>query len=104
MQSKRHLARSAGSGKGHLKWTHDLEALRADLPDRYMLKTEPDDLSPLSQRGMESRYPGDYDPLVEEDVQQALSLADAVIELLKRDFDPQVLAGVDPATGELYRD
>jgi len=91
-------------GQIPFKWTHDLEALRAALPDDYRLKTIPNDLSPLSQRGMESRCPGDYDLLEEVDVRQALSLAGEVIDLLKEEFDPQVLAGVDPATGEPYAD
>jgi HEPN domain-containing protein len=81
---------------------HDLERLRALLPEDYALKTIPADLSILSARSMESRYPGDYDEIEEREVTEALSQAAEVIELLKQEFDPRVLYGIDPSTGEPY--
>lgn len=81
---------------------HDLDELRNLLPATYRLKTVPKDLSVLSQRGMESRYPGAYDPIDEKDVKRALRLGAKVIELLQKEFDPYALYGIDPATGEPF--
>jgi len=81
---------------------HDLEALRLLLPKSYRLKTVPKDLSVLSQRGMESRYPGEYDPIEEKDVKLALRLGTKVMELLEKEFDPYALHGIEPATSEPY--
>lgn len=50
---------------------HDLEKLRELLPASYRLKQVPKDLSLLSQRGIESRYPGEYDPIEASDVKRS---------------------------------
>jgi hypothetical protein len=45
---------------------------------------------------MESRYPGEYDPIDEQDVKLALRLGAKVMELLEKEFDPHALHGADP--------
>ena len=81
---------------------HDLEKLRALMPQHYRLKSVPKDLSALSQRGMESRYPGEYDPIDDKDVKLALRLGTKVMELLAKEFDHHALHSLDPATGAPY--
>jgi HEPN domain-containing protein len=82
---------------------HDLEQLRTLLPRKYRLRRVPKDLSLLSQRGMESRYPGEYDPIHKRDVSLAMLRGAKVIELLHKEFDPLVLHRIDPLTGKPYR-
>lgn len=76
-------------------WTHDLEALRAGLPPGSPLKTEPADLSLLSQRAMESRYPGPYDALRADEVEEAIRLAEEAAAALHQAFRDAGLSG-DP--------
>jgi HEPN domain-containing protein len=83
---------------------HDLEELRKLIPAGFRLKAVPKDLSLLSQRGMESRYPGEYDPIGEREVRVALRLGSKVMELLAKEFDAYALRGIDPETGEPYAD
>jgi HEPN domain-containing protein len=81
---------------------HALEPLRELLPVTYRLRTVPKDLSVLSQRGAESRYPGEYDPVDAADVRLALRLGKKCMELLVKEFDPHALFGIDPGTGQPY--
>ena len=81
---------------------HDLEETRALLPDHYQLKSDPPSLSSLTKNAIETRYPGDFEPLEEAEVHTGIALAARVIELLQKEFDPLVLQGIDPATGEPY--
>jgi HEPN domain-containing protein len=81
---------------------HDLEALRALLPAQYKLRSNPADLSSLTKDAVETRYPGEFDSLDEAEVRHGLELATQVVDLLKEQFDQQILLGVDPATGQPY--
>jgi HEPN domain-containing protein len=78
---------------------HDLEKRRELMPSQYRLKTVPKDLTVRSQRGMESRYPGEYDPIDQKDVKRALRAGTKVMELLNKEFDPRVRYRIDPITG-----
>jgi HEPN domain-containing protein len=68
--------------------THDLDALRARVPDGWLVKTEQPDLAELTEWAVEARYPGDWPDATEGDarlaLQQARGVWSAVIGDLQR--------------------
>jgi HEPN domain-containing protein len=65
--------------------THDLGALIV-LIQQHAVKWPfaPDEVEALSPFAVETRYPDDTDPLSENEVSEAISLAEKVIEWAKR--------------------
>lgn len=58
-----------------IPFTHDLDALRILCANHWGLPVEAADLSELTQWGVESRYPGEWDEPTEEDAARAASHA-----------------------------
>ena len=66
--------------------THDLDRLRESVPPDWRVKTEFPQLYALSIWAVESRYPGDLPEVVESDAQQALHLAERILQVIEQDF------------------
>ncbi len=66
--------------------THDLDALRALLPDDWKTKTDPADLAELTEWAVEARYPGDWADAVPEDARSALKASSVVCSMVESDF------------------
>ena len=59
-------------------FTHDLDALRNRLPEGWNLRTTHSDLAELTQWAVETRYPGDWLEVTEEDALRAEAEARAI--------------------------
>jgi HEPN domain-containing protein len=66
--------------------THDLDRLRESVPPGWRVKTEFPQLYALSIWAVELRYPGDLPEVVESDAQQALHLAERILQVIEQDF------------------
>lgn len=58
--------------------THDLAELAALLPPEVKLPAGPSEIGLLKRYAVETRYPGDWDPITREDCDEALRLATAI--------------------------
>ncbi len=67
--------------------THDLDRLRESVPPGWRVKVEFPQLYALSIWAVESRYPGDLPEVVESDAQQALRLAEQILQVIEQDFE-----------------
>jgi HEPN domain-containing protein len=67
-------------------WSHDLQQLRELLPEDSALKNDPPSLKFLTQRALETRYPGEYDPITPANLAEGLALGSRFMELLKSSF------------------
>ena len=68
------------SGKGiHFPKTHDITELVALLPSGIDIGLTPDEQDILSDYAMTTRYPGDVEPLVREDADSAVALAQTAL-------------------------
>jgi HEPN domain-containing protein len=67
--------------------THDLDRLRESVPPGWRVKAEFPQLYALSIWAVESRYPGDLPEVVESDAQQALRLAERILQVIEQDFE-----------------
>ena len=68
-----------------IPFTHDLDALRALCSDHWV-PGETADLAELTQWGVESRYPGEWEEPTEEDAARASSYADSVYRIVAAGF------------------
>lgn len=73
-------------------WRHDLDALRALLPDDWPIKHQPADLSRLTEWAVEARYPGEWTEATLEDAQWASRQASVIVESVIAEF---IRRGVD---------
>ena len=60
-------------------FTHDLDALRNRLPEGWHVRTTHPDLADLTQWAVETRYPGDWLEVTEEDALRAEAEARAIL-------------------------
>ena len=67
--------------------THDLDRLRESVPPGWRVKAEFPQLYALSIWAVESRYPGDLPEVMESDAQQALRLAERILQVIEQDFE-----------------
>ena len=63
-------------------FTHDLDALRNRLPEGWHVRTTYPDLADLTQWAVETRYPGDWLEVTEEDALRAEAEARAILNLV----------------------
>lgn len=75
--------------------THDLDLLRTLLPANWKVKSEPADLSELSEWSVEARYPGDWPEVTPSDAQRALSSAQEVMRSVLEDFRAHNVTSLD---------
>ena len=68
--------------------THDLEMLYAQVPESLGLALDLRALASLSQHAVESRYPGDWDPVSREDAEDAIAAALAVRQAVRAHVPP----------------
>ena len=69
-----------------IPFTHDLDALRALCSDHGGMPGETADLAELTQWGVESRYPGEWDQPTEEDAARASSYAGSAYRIVAAGF------------------
>ena len=69
-----------------IPFTHDLDALRALCSDDWEIPDEAVDLAELTQWGIESRYPGEWDEPTEEDAARAASYANSIYRIVASGF------------------
>lgn len=74
-----------------LERTHNLNALRNQLPEGWKCKFAFPDLSALSIWAVEARYPGDWDEATLQDAQKALSQATEVVALMRLELEERSL-------------
>jgi HEPN domain-containing protein len=60
--------------------THDLDVLRAILPNDWRTSMEHPDLAELSEWSVEARYPGDWPEATASDAGRAVALARKVVQ------------------------
>lgn len=60
-------------------YRHDLDYLRALLPDSWLLKENPPDLAELTAWAIRGRYPGDLQEATEEQARTAAEQARGVL-------------------------
>ena len=72
--------------------THDLDLLRTLLPADWRLKSDPVDLSELSEWSVEARYPGDWPEVTACDAERAVASARRVLELTLDDMSDRGLS------------
>lgn len=69
-------------------FTHDLDALRNNLPDSWSVRTTHADLAELTEWAVETRYPGDWPQPTDTDAaraeSEARSIHDSIIEVFRR--------------------
>ena len=70
-----------------IPFTHDLDALRTLCSDHWGIPGEVADLAELTQWGVESRYPGEWDEPTEEDAARAASYADSIHRIVASGFE-----------------
>ena len=70
-----------------IPFTHDLDALRGQCADRWGIPNEVADLAELTQWGVESRYPGEWDEPTEADAARASSYATSIYRIVASGFD-----------------
>ena len=68
-------------------FTHDLDALRNRLPDSWPVHTTHSDLAELTQWAVETRYPGDWPEVTEEDALRAESEAAGLYGSVVSEFE-----------------
>ena len=67
-------------------FSHDLDALRNLLPDRWSVRTTHPELGELTQWAVETRYPGEWPDATEADAIRAESQAGAVHDSVAAEF------------------
>ena len=72
-------------------FTHDLDALRNRLPEGWLVRTIHSDLAELTQWAVETRYPGDWPEVTEEDAVRAESEAAALHVSIVVEFESRGL-------------
>ena len=73
---------------------HDLNALRNQLPDSWLVKGEHPDLAELTVWAAEARYPGDWREATESEAQNALAEARSIYNSIATEFRRRgILAG-----------
>lgn len=77
-------------------FTHDLDALRNRLPENWQVHTTHSDLAELTQWAVETRYPGDWPEVTEEDAARAEGDAASLLDSVAAEFDSR---GLLPDTG-----
>ena len=80
-------------------FTHDLDALRNRLPEGWSVQTEHPDLAELTQWAVETRYPGDWLEITEEDALRAEAEARGIRNSVADEFRHRGLA-VPPTDGD----
>ena len=80
-------------------FTHDLDALRNRLPEGWPVRTAHPDLAELTQWAVETRYPGDWLDMTEEDALRAEAEARAIRSSVADEFRHRGLV-VPPADGD----
>ena len=55
--------------------SHDLPGIHALLPDQVVLEVSLDELRDLNRFSVESRYPGDWDPITRQEAENAVASA-----------------------------
>ncbi len=78
-------------------YRHDLDYLRALLPDGWPLKENPPDLAGLTAWAIRGRYPGDLQEATEEQARTAAEQAREVLEITLVDLQRY---GYDPDGGK----
>ena len=67
-------------------FTHDLDALRNRLPDGWPVRVKHPDLAELTQWAVETRYPGDWPEVTEEEAVRAEREAAAIHDSVLAEF------------------
>ncbi len=80
-------------------FTHDLDALRNRLPEGWPVRAAHPDLAELTQWAVETRYPGDWLEMTEEDALRAEAEARAIRSSVVDEFRHRGLA-VPPTDGD----
>ena len=73
-------------------FTHDLDALRNRLSEEWHVRTAHPDLAELTQWAVETRYPGDWLEMTEEDALRAEAEARAIRNSVADEFRHRGLA------------
>ena len=68
-------------------YTHDLDALRNNLPDGWAVRETHPDLAELTEWAVESRYPGDWAEPTYADAVEAVSQARSVYESVAAELE-----------------
>lgn len=76
--------------------THDLVVLLNLTAGIGGLTLDVGQVQPLNRYSVEGRYPGDWDPIDRQEASQALKMAGAVREAVKRVLMPSDLSSEDP--------
>jgi len=66
---------------------HNLETLRRRLPDGWLAKSQPSDLSRLTALIIEARYPGEWPEPTRDDAREAVALASEILRAIRRDLE-----------------
>ena len=66
--------------------THDLDLLRNLLPADCRARTEPDDVTELTEWAVEARYPGDWPEATPADAARAIATAEIVVQAVREDL------------------
>jgi HEPN domain-containing protein len=70
--------------------SHDIDRLRDLIPDRWKVKQTFPDLADLTVWAVESRYPGAYPDVMENEARETLLLAEAVFDAVKAEMDKRI--------------
>ena len=67
-------------------YTHDLDALRNQVPEGWIIRETHSDLAELTEWAVEARYPGDWPDPTDADAEGALSQARSLYESVAAEF------------------
>lgn len=67
-------------------YTHDLDALRNQVPDSWAIRETHSDLAELTEWAVEARYPGDWPDPTNADAESALSQARSLYQSVATEF------------------
>ncbi|MXW96189.1 MAG: HEPN domain-containing protein [Acidimicrobiaceae bacterium] len=70
-----------------IPFTHDLDALCSLCADHWGIRSDGAGLAELTQWGVESRYPGEWDEPTEGDAARASSCASSIYRIVAAGFD-----------------
>lgn len=70
-----------------IPFTHDLDALCRLCEDHWGIRSDGAGLAELTQWGVESRYPGEWDEPTEADAAHASSYASSIYRIVAAGFD-----------------
>jgi HEPN domain-containing protein len=73
--------------------THDLNALKNQLPEGWKCKQAFPDLSALSVWAVESRYPGEWEEATEQDAHSAFKQASEIVGLMQQELKEKGFIG-----------